>query len=229
MAGKSHILAVFCLGLFLFGCTAQQPAAGNETQVIKYVCANGQVVTETALCPNITTGGAAQARELTKEEQLSVCTGMPESQQGSLEDMCVIGLAAKIKDASLCQELSRDSRPGCYALVASAKNDVNVCAEAGTYKDRCYEEYARISQDASACDKISDINSKGNCYYNLFNVLGDPALCDKIASVGTKDSCYWSAAMRTGDSTYCNKITNANQKENCNQNLASQGGQSVPK
>jgi hypothetical protein len=220
---KLRLFIVLGLGLLLFGCTAQ-PAAPTATpgaEVVKYVCADGKVVERAELCP---AAAAAAARELTTAEQLSVCTGMPEASVGPMEELCIMGVAAKNKDAPLCQEASRDVRASCYALVATEKSDVNVCLTAGTYKDKCFDEYARNNKDASACDKISDINYKDSCYSNLVNTLGTPALCDKIVSVGSKDGCYWNIAMRLRDTAYCNKITSADQKQSCLQNIG--GGQS---
>lgn len=224
MENKLLLFTALSVGLLLFGCTAQ-PAAPTATpgaEVVKYVCADGKVVEKAELCP--AAGATAAARELTKEEQLSVCTGMPEASVGPMEELCIMGVAAKNKDASLCQEASRDVRASCYALVATEKSDVNVCSTAGTYKDKCFEEYARSNRDAAACDKISDISSKDNCYINLVNTLGTPALCEKVSSIGQKDGCYWNLAMRLRDTSYCNKIASADQKQNCLQNIGG-GGQ----
>lgn len=222
MLNKLYILGVFCLSLLLFGCIAQPGTANqsNATSVeqIKYVCPNGNVVTAPQLCPSTT------VKNLTSEEQLSVCVGMPEIQSGSLEDLCIEGLAAKNKNPSLCQEVSKDIRPSCYAIVAAAKNDMNVCADAGTSKDKCYSEYAKNKQDIAACDKITDVNNKDYCYYDIFNIVGDPTICDKMMNAGQKNGCYWNAAMRFQDTSYCNKITQSDQKQNCLQQLTSTTG-----
>jgi len=217
------ILAVLVLGLFLFGCVAQPGAGANATagvvEQIKYVCADGTtIVTNIASCPAITV--TTTARTLSTAEEMSVCTGMPEMQGASLEDLCITGVAAKNKNTSVCLEASRDARAGCYASVAIAKDDVNTCAEAvTTYKDSCYESYATNARDATGCDKISEISRKDSCYNNLVNILADATLCEKISSTNQKDSCYYNMAMRTRDTTYCNKITSSDQKQNCLQNM----------
>ncbi len=222
-----YAFVVVVLSVLLLGCIGQSaptPAAAPTPVVVeqtKYVCADGKtIVSKLEDCPSV---AAATAKPLSKEEMLSVCKGMPESQGNSLEDSCIAGLAAKGKDASLCPEVSRDTRPGCYALVAVQKKDPNVCTEAGSYADRCFEEYARAARDATACEKITEVSAKDNCYNNVFNYLGDPAICEKIVSIGPKDSCYQDAAMRLRDVAYCNKISFADQKQNCLNNIAGSG------
>jgi len=218
---KFAVLIILGLGLLVLGCAAQTGAPAGEQ--IKYVCPDRTTVASPELCSSTT------ARALSDEEQLSVCTGMPEYQGTSLEEACIMGLAAKNKDSALCLKVGRETRPRCYAMVANAKGDIGVCQEAGTYKDRCYNEYATNYQDASACDKIGDVSMKDSCYSNMVNTLGDPTLCNKVVSVGQKDSCYWNIAMRLRDVSYCNKITSADQKQNCLQNIqGSSGGYAVP-
>lgn len=215
--------ALLGVSLLFAGCVSQP---SEPVEVTKYVCADGTtIVTELSLCPAATP--VPTRAPLSTEEQLSVCTGMPETQGASLEDVCIEGVAAKNKDALLCQEVSATTRPTCYALVAEAKSNVDVCAEAGSYKDPCFELYARNVQDATACGKITDVSRKNGCYSNLASTLGDPSLCDKILNVGQKDDCYFNAAMRLGDTSYCNKITSADRKQNCLQNIG--GGSQVPK
>ncbi|MEW6329270.1 MAG: hypothetical protein AB1468_04080 [Candidatus Micrarchaeota archaeon] len=235
---KTHfvfVALVLFVGAVLFGCGGQAPEAE-----VKFVCADGSVVSNKTLCPGAPPGTGAPtgapsapttpaAGVMTTEMELSVCADMPEVQGMSLEAYCITGLAGKHKNTSLCKKLGMDERKNCYALVAEVSNDVNLCAEAGTGKDQCYQQYANDMRDASACDKISDVNYKDSCYNGLASNLGDPALCDKIRNVNQKDSCYWSMASRLGDSSYCNSITNSDQKQNCLQNIQGMGGGGVPK
>lgn len=215
---KVYILAAFALCLVLLGCVQQ---TAPET---KYVCADGKtVVTDITACP----AGAAAAPVSPYAAELAVCSGMPLYQSASLEDMCIMGIAAKHKDTSLCLEVIRDQRLNCYALVAELKNDPDTCSEAGTEADKCFEQYARDKKDGSVCNKISDVTGKDSCYNNLASQLRDPELCGKIKNVSQKDSCYFSMAMNLGDSSYCDKITNESQKQNCTQNLAGRTGHSI--
>lgn len=191
-------------------------AAANQTTITQYICADGKTtVTDISKCP-------VQTATLTLDAELEVCSGMPEMQGSSIEEICISGLAAKHENASLCKKLSYDGKRTCYILVATATNNADVCADAGTEKNYCYQQYATNAQDVSVCEKITDVNYKDNCYYSLASTLGDGTLCDKIKSLGQKDSCYFSIAMNMRDSSYCDKITDSNQKQNCQQNL--QGG-----
>jgi hypothetical protein len=196
------ILTIFLI-VFVFGCKQQT----------QYVCSDGRTVTDKAQCA---------APVLTVESELTVCSGMPTYQSYALEDMCIIGLAGKHQDTSLCKEASRDVRNGCIVLVAEVKNDPNICTQA-EQQDTCYEQYARDEKNATVCDNIKDTNYKDSCYQNLASQLGDPTLCDKLVYADRKGSCYFDMAMRSRDSSYCNKITDSNQKQNCLQNLQ-QGG-----
>jgi len=212
---KLYLALLLGVSVILFGCTQQQTTP--EGSAVQYVCADGSIVLDRTLCP--VTKPEPKAEELSVETQLSVCTGMPSAQGGSLEDLCIVGLAAKLKDTSLCKKVTKDIRLSCYALVAEVKSDPDTCKEAELTEDQCYDQYARDKRDAAVCEKIKDISYKDSCYSNLASQLGDPALCDKILSVSNKDSCYLNMAQRFGDSSYCNKIVNSIQKQNCIDNM----------
>ncbi len=220
-----YLILLLGLAVLMSGCTQQQPSG----QVIKYVCTDGSVVADKSLCP-VQAGVTETAKQpITLETELSVCSEMPSVQTAyqavSLEDICMMGIAGKHKNASLCRKVSSDQRKGCYTFVAEVANNADLCLDAGAQKDQCYDQYARDLRDVSVCDKISDISYKDSCYSGLASTLGDPTLCDKIRNVNQKDSCYWSMASRFSDSSYCQKIANSNQKQNCLQNMQ----QMVPK
>ncbi|MEW6295255.1 MAG: hypothetical protein AB1467_03075 [Candidatus Diapherotrites archaeon] len=120
---------------------------------------------------------------------MSVCTGMPSAQGGSLEDLCIVGLAAKLKDTSLCKKVSKDVRLSCYALVAEVKGDPAVCKEAELSEDQCYNQYATDKRDAVVCEKIKDVSNKDNCYLNMAQRFGDSTYWEKIVSSIQKQSC----------------------------------------
>lgn len=206
---RLHLLLALCLGVLFLGCI--QPSEG-----VKYVCSDGSVVSDKSLCP-ITQTSVVQAINI--ETELSVCSDMPTFQSVSLEDYCIIGLAGKHENISLCRKASSDRRKDCYAMIAEIANNADLCAEAGALKDQCYDQYARDMRDVSVCDKMTDVNYKDSCYSNMASSAGDPALCEKIRNVNQKDSCYFNMAMRFSDSSYCNKIVNSQQKQNCLQNL----------
>jgi hypothetical protein len=210
------LVALIALGLFIFGCAQQTVQQAGET---KYVCADGKTtVTNASLCPPVTTT-TATVRTLTLEEELSICIDMPSTQQGSFEDICYMMLAAKHTNATLCKKVSTSMRLQCYTTLVEVKDDVEVCAGAGTYKDQCYSQYAMNVGNSSICDKITESSSRDSCYSNLAGKGSQPALCDKISNVNQKDNCYFQVAMQSGDSSYCNKITSSSQKDNCLQNL----------
>ena len=214
-----YALLLAGLVVLLLGCTQQLSA---PSEITKYVCADGSVVSNSSSCPAVQSGGSvAKSQPITLETELAVCSGMPEFQSASLEDVCIMGLAGKHENSSLCKKVGSNQRTNCYALVAEISNDADVCSNAGTQKDQCYDQYARNTKDVSACDKISDINNRDSCYNGLAGTLADPAICNKIRSVSQKDSCYWNIASRLGDSSYCNKITNSNQMQNCLNNFVS--------
>lgn len=242
---KPAIAIMLAACMLLFGCPQQVPSGGAT---VMYVCADGSTVSDKAQCP--VTAGAAPARELTIDEELGVCSGMPAMQQGSFEDICIIGVAAKRKDGTLCRKASQDKRTMCYALVAEAKNDPNACADAEFLKEQCYQTYASDKKessvcgkiadvsvkdgcyqslanqlrDAALCDKISDVMQRDSCYVNFTNQTSDPALCEKIQTSYQKDSCYLNMAQRLRNSSYCEKITDGTQKQNCLQNVGSSSG-----
>lgn len=217
---KLYLLLILGMSVLLLGCT--QPPAEPAAPTIQYVCANGTVVTDQTLCP---VAGAAEADllPLTREQELEVCVGMPAMPQGSLEDMCIVGIAGKYEDTSLCKKISSDQRFSCYAIVAGVKNDPDGCLEAEYQEDKCYDAYAQNKRDASVCGKIKDINSKDNCYSRLAGQIGDATLCDKIQNVNQKDNCYREMAQRFNDPSYCENITNSDQKQNCLNSVQSKG------
>jgi len=211
---KLYLLLMLGISLLLLGCV-QPPAT-------QYVCPDGTTVTNQALCTSTgaaATGaaatGAATTGELTIEQELEVCVGMPAMQQGSLEDMCVVGIAAKHGDTSLCRRIGSDQRHGCYAIIATVKSDPGICLEAGLKEDQCYEQYASIKRDSSACARIKAVHYKDNCYNNLANQLGDASLCGEMQNLNQKDNCYRNMAHQFNDPSHCNSITDSVQKQNC--------------
>ena len=181
---------LFASALFLlFGCSQLLPQT-------KYVCADGTTVADSSLCqttPLFAPPAAPPAAPtLTLDMEFEVCSGMPELQQMSYEELCISGLAAKHNNASFCKKLSYEAKKNCYLIVATAAEDPNVCGSAasGSDKNYCYSQYASNAKDASICEKITDINEKDNCYYKLSTELADPALCDKMKTGGQKNSCY---------------------------------------
>ena len=226
---NSCLTLVLCMGvIFLSGCIQT-----TSEQGVKYVCSDGRVVTDKSMCPTTPTTvpttlpaivtQTSGTQEITIETELRVCSEMPSIETAyqaySFEDICMVGIAGKHQNISLCRRVSSDQRKTCYAFVAEVSANPNLCAEAGSQKDSCYEQYSRDMKDASVCEKISDVNYKDNCYINAANMLGDPTLCEKTRNINSKDSCYWNMASRFGDSSYCDKIANAQQKQNCLQNM----------
>ena len=227
---KYIVLGSLLLLLFLFGCT-QIP---NFTQEVKYVCADGTTVNDKSLCAATTSQTAPSIPSqqervdetgLSLEQELSVCSGMPIHQNNSLEQACIMGLAAKHEDVSLCNKLFSEFRRQCYLLLVQVLNKADLCEEAGADKDYCYSEYARISKDASICAKVAEIYSKDSCYSNLASELMDDSLCDDIKIPNSKDNCYSNIASRLQDTSYCDKISNATTKQNCQDNI---GGYAQP-
>ncbi len=215
------VVLALVLGLLSLGCV-QTPS--ERVTVTKYVCSDGRTtVADVSLCPVTTT----TLQALTPHEaDLSVCSGMPSTQTISFEDACIIGVAGKYQDPSLCRKTGRDQRVLCYTIVAELKNDPDTCLEAEYQASQCYEQYARDKRDGSVCGKITDVKYKDMCYSNLANQLSDSTLCDKITDVNYKDTCYSNLASQLSDSTLCDKIRNANQKDGCYSNMAMRFGDS---
>ncbi len=225
---KLYILLIVGISVFLLGClqppaTQTQYVCSNGTVVTdqtlcpapatQYVCSDGTIVTDQTLCP--TEAAEPDLLPLTLEQELEVCIGMPLLPQASLEDMCIIGIAAKHEDLSVCTKISRDQRPACYGVIGMVKSDPDICLEAAPEEDKCYEQYALNKRDGSICGKITNVGTKNNCYNNLANQLGDPTLCEGIQSLNQKDNCYLNMAHRFNDSSYCDSIIDGGQKEQC--------------
>ena len=211
--GKSNlVLILLIVGIvFINGCISfKQPTTSQ------------QPVTPQPPAPQVAPQPSQQAPTgkpvITRDVELEVCAGMPQVGEIPLEAFCMIGLAAKYKDVSMCNKFISDVRKSCYAIIAQVSKNPAMCDEAGSYKDACYEEYARTTKDPAACDKITDIYQKDNCYSNAASTLADGSYCEKIKVVTNKDNCYLNIAMRLQDKTYCDKIAGA-QKEDCLRNL----------
>ena len=205
------------------GCAQLQQGASPNQPIIQYVCSDGTVVVDKTLCPIAGSGATQPLKQLTIEEELNVCAGMPETKSGSFEDICIMGLAAKHTDASLCRKVSQDQRVTCYSMIAEVTEDPDACLDAGLQKDQCYNNYAMNSSNPEVCDKITDIGMKDNCYSNFASMLGDPAFCGKIKTADMKNNCYFQIAQRLGDNSFCQEITNAGMKENCLQQTGNRG------
>ena len=214
------MVGFFGLLLLASGCV-QLPSSGQApaaVQATKYVCPDGKTIVENVTsCPP----PLSATKELTEQEKaLEVCVGMPQLQMGSLEDLCITGVAAKFSDSDICKEVSRDQRLNCYTIVAEVLGDPEICKKAdSSMVDQCFNQYASEKKDKSVCEKIVETSSKDRCYEQLANSLVDPELCEKIREVYMSGNCYSNIAMRLGDSSYCEKITNADRKQSCLMNF----------
>ncbi len=164
-----------------------------------------------------------------------------------------MGLAAKHANASLCDRLGLSAKDRdvsslvgmCYALVAEAKRDADVCAEASksaylcfsldaaavvadadikanrsalACADECYFDYAsRNNVSALFCERISNAGMRTGCYQNVANSLQDPAVCEKLQDSQQRGFCYSTVAATSRDSAVCDKVpaSDVEVKENC--------------
>lgn len=140
------------------------------------------------------------------------------------KDICYSGAAKTKKDQSVCLNIKDGARRGdCYAIVAAAKGDEALCAEAVKQNknyniDNCYASVAASKADLLVCGKIKNSNSKDNCYSSIAAINRDESICSQEASDLKKDACYSLLAAVKKDEAVCEEIKTA--KGVCYEELA---------
>ncbi|MFA6077076.1 MAG: hypothetical protein WC735_03295 [Candidatus Paceibacterota bacterium] len=127
-----------------------------------------------------------------EKEDLNACNGLPEFDN----QVCIMGIAVKIKDLSLCKTLKSD--------------DYRFSCETQIQKKSAIE-----SGDEQACENIVGLSSKDLCYVGIAIKKGDAGICEKVVAQVYITSCYMQIAKNKNDSQICNLIKSEPDKEYC--------------
>ncbi|MCU0653715.1 MAG: hypothetical protein MUD10_05660 [Candidatus Pacebacteria bacterium] len=143
-----------------------------------------------------------------------------------LNGFCHSAVAMEQKNAEACKTLPQADKEKCYALVARVTADASVCDRIPVpyadlnAKDDCYREAARTAQDESICPKITDTWYKDWCYANVAVAKLDISICDRSSDQDAKDECWSNLAEAKSDLSICEAIAEAKNRDDCYIDLA---------
>ncbi len=147
---------------------------------------------------------------------------------------------------STCLKMSNESkRDTCLEQVAQKVKDISLCNQItgeGVIKYNCIVKVANQLQDPSYCDKLNNNGDRNQCLWNSSRTNTDPSFCDKIdfdslrdrmikineatgghafpfSSIELKENCYFDA-LEIGNSLnmykkYCPSFKDVEHKKQC--------------
>ena len=121
---------------------------------------------------------------------------------------------------SICNRISDDWGDRSLCLIIVKKN-LFACEEIPEIpyswkKDLCYEGIAKVSDDYSLCEKMSD----NICYYNFAIRKNDLSICKLISNPYLKDECYSKIAATDKDDKLCEEIQDQSNRDDCYEDVA---------
>jgi len=141
-----------------------------------------------------------------------ICSKITDEKQRS---DCFFNSAIYQKDPNLCENVTISDHSGvsldnCYTQASGALNSLSGCQTIKNLKgkDTCIEWVARIKNNISYCDQISDAVKKDRCYYYGDGTeRNDLSICSKLISSEMRDRCYNGVAMKKDDYTICQNVS----------------------
>lgn len=139
------------------------------------------------------------------------------------KDSCLMQLAYKTKDPSVCEDVSsQSSKDSCYSSYAIRTNDSNICPKVSEQERRnnCYLTIAKKTGDENLCKEIKGTNIVGigydsRCLYEIASIHQKPYVCDMITDAA---GCYVNVAS-VDNPEICEKITDQHYKDECYMNI----------
>jgi hypothetical protein len=138
-------------------------------------------------------------------ENVSFCQEL--KQEGHYgADNCFEGIAKKLENASLCDEISRNSsRDYCYEQIAIDTLNVESCREIKDLNmgDRCFSGIAERTNNSLLCEEINEQDDKFSCKARIGGMW---ELCSNIADSQKKKHCFLNKAFYTKDPSVCKDV-----------------------
>jgi hypothetical protein len=158
----------------------------------------------------------------------NACDNLPSGQQ----DTCLINLAQKTGDISLCQKMANEQNKNyCIGSLTSAKisnpTDCQKLPSQGNI-DSCLSAQAVANGDISLCGKIQDPNVDGQCVVGVAGTSGaGVADCAYAPNEVWKSNCYQGFPTGKNGIDNCLKLDNVQNDQNtCITNIARRAGNS---
>jgi len=143
---------------------------------------------------------------------------------------CKKEIAVQLKDVSLCPGIGEDidcrwdsSSPNpqciirreCIINIAKISNDYTVCEYISEdNKDGCYYPIALQLKDKEKCSTLGSGTAE-LCFQQLSPWLDGEELCGEITNLEAKDNCYFGLANDNEDPSFCRLIDDSESKSSC--------------
>jgi hypothetical protein len=117
---------------------------------------------------------------------------------GAIEQIeCYVDRATLVGHPKPCQEAAADGvRYQCYAVLAARLKDASLCDdiptssdEARQLRDACLSDVAEVLSEAALCTRISTTGLRDSCFFKIAGATGDTTLCERIGDPGLKSGC----------------------------------------
>lgn len=113
-------------------------------------------------------------------------------------------------------------RDTCYNNLAKETNDESWCEKKSEdwMIDNCYEFFAEQRQDEAICEKMKRETSKNGCYRDIALVKNDETICENITTKWTKTYCYIQIAEKRNEDTVCDSLVSETEIDDCYKRFA---------
>ena len=95
----------------------------------------------------------------------------------------------QVKLATCFTDMQGSGKEACIAEVALSIRRTDICALAGSRKDRCLVSIVPLTKDAAICTMITDASFKQDCYTELAGAFKDASYCDYVSDPEKKAFC----------------------------------------
>jgi hypothetical protein len=131
---------------------------------------------------------------------------------------CYLMVVRKTKNISVCENTRLDDGgliDYCYLQASLYSENASICDKMTNLKDLCI---VISKNDVSLCEKLSNEEQKISCYNYLADNKHDPRICDRIDD---PTSCYLNLFIINNDTQFCGSIKNKEFRVLCNISITS--------
>lgn len=129
---------------------------------------------------------------------------------GELAGQCIVEVAAKVGDPSICRSLGIDmDRDICVTEIAKNRGDASICEKyAGNYRNPCLHELAKATGNRAICERIPPADpSRQLCLDDLRKFEEKSiAACASFQNKADEQLCLKHLAMEQNDPSLCHLI-----------------------
>ncbi|MBS3063028.1 MAG: hypothetical protein J4203_04095 [Candidatus Diapherotrites archaeon] len=131
-------------------------------------------------------------------------------------DKCVYNRATVLRVGQLCEPIrGQELREACFLEIAPLVGVKNLCLQAGSKREDCFEKMALARNNPEECLAIEAGERRDICLKNLAVRAQNPEFCEGLEEAGRRDTCYAKTAVDSNNLAACELIMNEANQQNC--------------